>query len=91
MTLFLSAVAVFLLLNIFAGIIRLVRGPTPSDRILAVQLFGSTGVGILVLLAYIVEQPALQNVALIFALFAVMTVVAFARRVAGGAASEARP
>lgn len=81
MTAFLTAVAVFLLLNVIAGLVRLVRGPTPSDRMLAIQLFGSTGVATLMVLAEVMNEPALQNVALVFALFAVMTIVAFARRV----------
>ena len=46
---------------------------------LAAQLFGTTGVGILLLLAEAWQQPALRDVALIFALLAVLTVVAFVR------------
>jgi multicomponent Na+:H+ antiporter subunit F len=81
MTAFLAGIALFLLLNIFVGMYRLVRGPTPADRMLAVQLFGTTGVGLLLVLAELMAEPALQNVALVFALFAVMAIVAFRRRV----------
>jgi multicomponent Na+:H+ antiporter subunit F len=81
MSAFLSAIALFLLFNIFVGLIRLVRGPTPADRMLAVQLFGSTGVGLLIVLADLMAEPLLQNVALVFALFAVMAIVAFRRRI----------
>lgn len=41
------ALAVFLLLNVVAGMIRITRGPDPADRMMAAQLFGSTGVAIL--------------------------------------------
>jgi multicomponent Na+:H+ antiporter subunit F len=81
MTAFLAGIALFLLANIFVGMVRLVRGPTPSDRMLAVQLFGSTGVGLLVVLAEVMTEPLLQNVALVFALFSVMAMVAFRKRV----------
>jgi multicomponent Na+:H+ antiporter subunit F len=91
MTVFLAAIALFLLLNIFAGTIRLVRGPTPADRMLAVQLFGSTGVALLMILAELTSEPALHNVALVFALFAVMAVVAFARRVLPATEREEGP
>jgi multicomponent Na+:H+ antiporter subunit F len=77
---FLFGIAAFLLLNIFAGTIRLVLGPTATDRILVVQLFGTTGVAILVLLSAALGEPALINVALIFSLLAVVAIVAFVRR-----------
>jgi multicomponent Na+:H+ antiporter subunit F len=82
MTEFLLGVAAFLLLNIFVGVFRLARGPTAADRMLVVQLFGTTGVAILILLSAALSQPALVNVALVFALLAVMTIVAFAKRAA---------
>lgn len=71
--------AIVLLLTILAGLWRVVRGPSAADRMLAAQLFGTTGVGILLLLAEAWQQPALRDVALIFALLAVLTVVAFVR------------
>ena len=43
------ALAFFLLLNIAAGLLRIVRGPTRVDRMLAAQLFGTTGVAVLLL------------------------------------------
>lgn len=80
MTEWLLALALFLLLNVVAGLVRVARGPTPADRILAAQLFGTTGVAILLLLAQALEQPALRDVALTFALLAAVTVAAFVQR-----------
>lgn len=80
---FLFAVSAFLLLNIFVGIIRLVVGPTATDRVLVVQLFGTTGVAILILLSAALSEPALINVAMVFALLAVVAIVAFIKRAAG--------
>jgi multicomponent Na+:H+ antiporter subunit F len=47
---------------------------------LAAQLFGTTAVAILLLLAQASEATALRDVALIFALLAAVTAVAFVRR-----------
>lgn len=74
------AVAFFLLLNLAAALERAARGPTPADRMVAALLFGSTGVGILVLMAFADGVKALIDVALILALLAAITGVAFAQR-----------
>ena len=72
--------AAFLLATIAASLIRIVRGPTAADRMLAVQLFGSTGVAVLLLLAHCQDLAALRDVALVFALLAVLATVAFVKR-----------
>jgi len=74
------ALAVFLLLNLGAGMWRVLRGPTAADRMLAAQLFGTTAVAVLVLLALAMENTALLDVALLFSLLAAVTAVAFVRR-----------
>jgi multicomponent Na+:H+ antiporter subunit F len=74
------ACAAMLLLTLVAGLARVARGPTDADRMLAVQLFGTTGVAVLLLLAEVVAAPALRDVALVFALLAVVVAVAFVRR-----------
>ena len=77
---FLAAAALILLLTLGAGLIRVLLGPTPSDRLMAAQLMGTTGIAILLLLAPVVRVPALVDVAWIFALLAVVAVAAFTRR-----------
>lgn len=78
-TLYLS-LAVFLLLNLAAGMWRVLRGPTAADRMMAAQLFGTTAVAVLLLLAQAYSQAATRDVALLFALLAAVTAVAFVRR-----------
>ena len=80
--------ALFLLLNLLVALIRAARGPTPADRMLAALLFGSTGVGVLLLLAHAgggaaLVDVALVDVALLLALLAAITGVAFALRAWG--------
>jgi multicomponent Na+:H+ antiporter subunit F len=76
----LGVAAVVLLLNVMVGLLRIARGPTASDRMLAAQLFGTTGVAILIVLAELEALPALRDVALIFALLAAVLAVAFVKR-----------
>lgn len=62
--------AAILLLTIFAGLWRVLRGPSRTDRLVAVQLFGTAGTGLLLLLAEWQAQPALRDAALVLALLA---------------------
>lgn len=80
MATFYIVIAVVLLLTLIAGLWRVLRGPSPADRMMAAQLFGTTAVAILLLLAQALDQPALRDVALVFALLAAVTVIAFVRR-----------
>jgi multicomponent Na+:H+ antiporter subunit F len=77
---FFMAAALFLLLNVAAGLVRIARGPTPADRMLAAQLFGTTGVAVLLVLAEALQQRALRDVALVLALLAAVLAVTFVKR-----------
>lgn len=80
MTLVYIMLALILLLTLVAGLWRIMRGPTPADRMLAAQLFGTTAVTVLLLVAQAFDRPALRDVGLVFALLAAVTVAAFARK-----------
>ncbi len=70
-----------LLLMLVVGLWRVWRGPTAADRMLAAQLFGTVAVACLLLLGEALGRPALQDVALVFALLAAVAAVTFVRRV----------
>ena len=70
---------VSLMLILIAGLVRVVRGPTPADRMLAAMLFGTTGVAIVILLASVLKLSSLVDVALVFAVLAAVAMVAFVR------------
>jgi multicomponent Na+:H+ antiporter subunit F len=74
--------ALFLLANLAASLWRVSRGPDDANRLLAALLFGSTGVGIIVLLAFAGGHAATPflDVALTLALLAAITAIAFAQR-----------
>ncbi len=68
-------VTVFLLLNIALGLFRVWRGPTVADRLLTTQLFGTTGMAILLVLAGYLKELTLLNVAITFNVLAIILVI----------------
>jgi multicomponent Na+:H+ antiporter subunit F len=77
MTAIYHAVALFLMLNLVGGLLRILRGPSAADRMIAAQLFGTTGVAVLVVLAAASGSSALRDTALVFALLAVVNTAVF--------------
>lgn len=78
-----TALSLLLLLTVLAGLVRVGRGPTLGDRFLVAQLFGTTGVAVLLLLAGDPGMSALRNVALVFAILAPITAVALVHQTGG--------
>ena len=76
-TSFLFTAAGFVLLMVALGLARILRGPTHADRILSVQLIGSGGVAVLLLLSVGVKLPPIMDVALMLGLLATFVSVAF--------------
>lgn len=77
MTLFLGIIIFILLATIMAGLIRVVQGPRPADRMLAAQLFGTAAVAIVLILSRLMGDPAFLDVALVFGLLAAVALVSF--------------
>lgn len=71
----LVAVALFLLLNVLVGLLRVLWGPTTRDRLLGVVLLGTTGVALLAVLATVSDMPALRDAALALVALATLVVV----------------
>ena len=84
----LVAAAGFMLAMVAVGLVRILRGPTNADRIMAAQLLGTGGVAALLLLAVASEMPAVVDVALVLALFAAFASVAFAQGASGSDAGD---
>lgn len=71
--------ALILLFTLLGGLIRIARGPTAIDRMLAAQLFGTGGVALLLLLGAALGNPYLIDVALVAALLSAFAGLAFVR------------
>ncbi|MFN4089959.1 MAG: monovalent cation/H+ antiporter complex subunit F [Alphaproteobacteria bacterium] len=72
-------VATLLLASVGAALWRVARGPAPADRMMAAQLVGTGGVGVLLLLAAATGDWAAVDVALVLALLAALAAVAFVK------------
>ena len=77
MTLALMTAALFLIINLLVGLVRLYRGPGRADRIQALLLFGTSTVAVLLLLAYAQQRETLIHVALILVMLAAIASIAF--------------
>jgi multicomponent Na+:H+ antiporter subunit F len=79
MTEFLLAAAGFILLMVALGLVRILRGPSDADRMMAVQLFGTGGIAALLLLGAATGSVAVTDVALTLALLATFACIAFVK------------
>jgi multicomponent Na+:H+ antiporter subunit F len=86
---FLLAAAGFVLATVALGLVRILRGPSEADRIMAAQLLGSGGIAALLLLAEAMSVPAAVDVALTLALLAAFVSVAFVKGFARSGADGA--
>ena len=73
-----------LVVALFLAFIRLVRGPSLPDRVVALELCGTVVVGMIAVQAIMSEQGVLLDVAIGLALVSFLGTVAFARYVQRG-------
>ena len=66
------------------AVVRLVKGPTLPDRIVAMDLIGVLVVGLIVVLAASTEVPATLDAAIVIALIGFVGTVAYATYVERG-------
>lgn len=59
--------------------LRLLRGPSMSDRVVALELLASLTVGIIAAFAVASDEPAILDVAMVLALTGFLATVAFSR------------
>jgi len=78
MSTWLAFLAVALLGTLAAALWRVWRGPGQADRMMAAQLVGTAGVGLLMLL-WALGEPAALDVALVLALLAALAAVGFVK------------
>lgn len=78
-TLLLTA-ALLLFVTLATGLIRALIGPSLQDRMLSIQLLGTGGVALLILLGLLLDIEALVDTALVLALLAAVAAAALTRR-----------
>lgn len=88
---FLTFAALVILVAAVIGLLRILRGPSPADRLMAAQLLGSATVGITLLLAFAGHGRSLIDIALTLALLAAFASVAFSLTALGSSRGEDEP
>lgn len=78
-------VASVLVLTVLAGLWRVIQGPTKADRLLSVQLFGTAGAALMLILSVLADQPAFRDAALVLALLAAVVSAALVQYLRQGA------
>jgi len=79
-TIILSGLSLAMLL----ALVRLVRGPSLADRVVALDLMASLAIGFMAIYAVGTEQPVFLDAAVVLALIAFLGTVAFARFIEEG-------
>ncbi|HUG47190.1 MAG TPA: cation:proton antiporter [Candidatus Limnocylindria bacterium] len=69
---------------LFLAALRLFRGPTLADRVIALELIASLMVGIIAVISIVGEQAVLIDVAIALTLVGFLGAVAFARYIEKG-------
>jgi multicomponent Na+:H+ antiporter subunit F len=80
MTEFLTAALGFIVVMLAFGLIPILRGPGDADRMMAMQLIGTSGIAALLLLGAITGVSAAADVALTLALLATFASIAFVKK-----------
>ncbi len=68
-----------LAITILLSFTRLLRGPTLPDRVVALDMLTSVGIGVTAVYAVLTDQPVFLDVATILALISFLGTIAFAR------------
>lgn len=77
-TLILVVVLPLLIIAVALTAIRMLRGPTLPDRVIALDLLATIGIGCIAACAIAFDQPAILDVATVIALIAFLGTIAFA-------------
>ena len=80
---FLNWVIAFLLGSCALGIVRIIIGPTAADRLTALNLVGSQVVALLVITAVRAGAPVYLDVAMVYAVFGFVGILALTRYLSG--------
>ncbi|NYT07481.1 MAG: cation:proton antiporter [Methanomicrobiales archaeon] len=78
-----SPVAFILVALVFLAMLRLVLGPTPADRAVAVDTVNTLMVAVLILLGVVYRQIIFIDVAIVYALLSFVSTLFIAKYIGG--------
>ena len=70
-------------LGVLFAVIRLLKGPTPADRVVALDTFNIIVIGVITLLAYQFKNSLYLDIAIVYAILAFIETIVFARYLEG--------
>ena len=74
----------FVAAGIILATLRLIKGPSMADRVVALDTFTVISITLIVLLAYVSSRVIFLDVAMVYAILSFIGVVAIARFLEGG-------
>lgn len=77
-TFFLYIILPVLTISIACAFFRLLRGPSLSDRVIALDIVATFGIGVIAIYAIVTRQTALLDAAMVLALLVFVGTVGFA-------------
>lgn len=66
-----------LVISVILVFYRFIKGPSLADRVIALDLLITIGIGIITVYSIVTDQPTFLDIAMIFALIAFLGTVAF--------------
>ncbi len=76
-------VVFLLVIAVFISLVRLARGPTPSDRVLTIDTINSIVIGIIVLISLYYNNQILVDIAIVYAMLAFLGNLAISKYLLG--------
>lgn len=70
-------------LGLLFAVIRFIKGPSLSDRVVSLDTFNMIVIGVIVLLASLFKNSLYLDIAIVYAILAFLETVVFARYVEG--------
>ena len=70
-------------LGLLFAVIRLLKGPTPADRVVALDTFNIIVIGVIALLAYSFKNSLYLDITIVYAILAFIETIVFARYLEG--------
>lgn len=70
-------------LGMFFAVIRLIKGPSVSDRVVALDTLNVITIGLISLLAFTFDNQLFLDIAIVYAILAFMETVVFGRYLEG--------
>lgn len=77
--------AILVMLMVFLSLVRGLAGPTPADRVVAINLIGTDTLIIITLIAQVQRQIFFLDIAMVYALMSFITTIGIAKYMEKGA------